>query len=88
MNGDRNATILQVLPLCATPAHRSDPHQIFAHPATDLVNMPRWLNRLENLGNKGGAAFNEARLRHASIQEQVAGMTAKRTARPNSSGES
>lgn len=51
--------------------------QILARSATDLVNMAKRIARLENPGDEVEAAFREAWLRHAAIQEQVSGMTAE-----------
>ncbi len=51
--------------------------QILARSATDLVNMARRVSRVENPGDELEAAFRAAWLRHAAIQEQVAGMTAE-----------
>lgn len=51
--------------------------QILARSATDLVNMAKRIARTENPGDEAEAAFREAWLRHAAIQEQVAGMTAE-----------
>lgn len=51
--------------------------QILARSATDLVNMAKRLQRTENAGDELDAAFREAWLRHAAIQEQVSGMTAE-----------
>ncbi len=51
--------------------------QILARSATDLVNMARGIARIDNPGDEAEAAFREAWLRHAAIQEQVAGMTAE-----------
>jgi endonuclease YncB( thermonuclease family) len=51
--------------------------QILARSATDLVNMAKRIARTENPGDEIEAAFREAWLRHAAIQEQVSGMTAE-----------
>ncbi|MBB3692494.1 thermonuclease family protein [Sphingomonas sp. BK580] len=51
--------------------------QILARSATDLVNMAKRIARTENAGDEAEAAFREAWLRHAAIQEQVSGMTAE-----------
>ncbi len=51
--------------------------QILARSATDLVNMARRITRTNNPGDEAEAAFREAWLRHAAIQEQVSGMTAE-----------
>lgn len=51
--------------------------QILARSATDLVNMAKRVARLDDPGQEAEAAFREAWLRHAAIQEQVAGMTAE-----------
>ncbi|MBB4155314.1 endonuclease YncB(thermonuclease family) [Sphingomonas jinjuensis] len=51
--------------------------QILARSATDLVNMAKRISRTENPGDEAEAAFREAWLRHAAIQEQVSGMTAE-----------
>lgn len=51
--------------------------QILARSATDLVNMAKRIARTENAGDELDAAFREAWLRHAAIQEQVSGMTAE-----------
>lgn len=51
--------------------------QILARSATDLVNLARGIARIDNPGDEAEAAFREAWLRHAAIQEQVSGMTAE-----------
>ncbi|MES3084942.1 thermonuclease family protein [Sphingomonas faeni] len=51
--------------------------QILARSGADLVNMAKRLSRVENPGDELEAAFRGAWLRHAAIQEQVAGMTAE-----------
>lgn len=51
--------------------------QILARSATDLVNMAKRISRTQNPGDEMEGAFREAWLRHAAIQEQVAGMTAE-----------
>ncbi|WP_394648156.1 thermonuclease family protein [uncultured Sphingomonas sp.] len=51
--------------------------QILARSAADLVNMAKRIARSENPGDEVEAAFREAWLRHAAIQEQVSGMTAE-----------
>lgn len=51
--------------------------QILARSGTDLVNMARRMARVDNPGDELEAAFREAWLRHAAIQEQVSGMTAE-----------
>ncbi len=51
--------------------------QILARSATDLVNMAKRIARTHNPGDEAEAAFREAWLRHAAIQEQVSGMTAE-----------
>ncbi|MDP1026277.1 thermonuclease family protein [Sphingomonas sp. KR1UV-12] len=51
--------------------------QILARSATDLVNIAKRVARVENPGDEVEAAFRSAWLRHAAIQEQVAGMTAE-----------
>jgi endonuclease YncB( thermonuclease family) len=51
--------------------------QILARSSTDLVNMAKRIARSENPGDEAEAAFRGAWLRHAAIQEQVAGMTAE-----------
>jgi endonuclease YncB( thermonuclease family) len=51
--------------------------QILARSGTDLVNMAKRISRVENPGDELEAAFRGAWLRHAAIQEQVAGMTAE-----------
>ncbi len=51
--------------------------QILARSAADLVNLSKRIARTENAGDELEAAFREAWLRHAAIQEQVAGMTAE-----------
>jgi hypothetical protein len=51
--------------------------QILARSATDLVNMAKRIARTQNPGDELEGAFREAWLRHAAIQEQVAGMTAE-----------
>ncbi|PXA99874.1 hypothetical protein DMC47_01115 [Nostoc sp. 3335mG] len=51
--------------------------QLLARSATDLVNMAKRIARTQNPGDEAEAAFREAWLRHAAIQEQVAGMTAE-----------
>lgn len=51
--------------------------QLLARSASDLVNMARRIARTKNAGDEVEAAFREAWLRHAAIQEQVAGMTAE-----------
>ncbi len=51
--------------------------QILARSSTDLVNMAKRIARTDNAGDELEAAFREAWLRHAAIQEQVAGMTAE-----------
>lgn len=51
--------------------------QLLARSATDLVNMAKRIALTQNAGDEAEAAFREAWLRHAAIQEQVAGMTAE-----------
>lgn len=51
--------------------------QLLARSASDLVNMAKRIARTQNPGDEAEAAFREAWLRHAAIQEQVAGMTAE-----------
>jgi endonuclease YncB( thermonuclease family) len=51
--------------------------QILARSATDLVNLAKRVSRTQNPGDGLEGAFREAWLRHAAIQEQVAGMTAE-----------
>ncbi|KQM98761.1 hypothetical protein ASE78_05910 [Sphingomonas sp. Leaf25] len=51
--------------------------QLLARSAADLVNMAKRIARTRNPGDEAEAAFREAWLRHAAIQEQVAGMTAE-----------
>lgn len=51
--------------------------QLLARSASDLVNMAKRIARTKNAGDEVEAAFREAWLRHAAIQEQVAGMTAE-----------
>lgn len=51
--------------------------QLLARSASDLVNMAKRIARTHNAGDEAEAAFREAWLRHAAIQEQVAGMTAE-----------
>ncbi len=51
--------------------------QILARSATDLVNMAKRITRTNVPGDEAEAAFREAWLRHAAIQEQVSGMTAE-----------
>jgi endonuclease YncB( thermonuclease family) len=51
--------------------------QLLARSGTDLVNMAKRMARVDNPGDEMEAAFREAWLRHAAIQEQVSGMTAE-----------
>lgn len=51
--------------------------QILAKSGNELVNMARKVKQLENPGDEVLAEFQEAWVRHAAIQEQVAGMTAE-----------
>ncbi|MFC4293569.1 thermonuclease family protein [Novosphingobium tardum] len=51
--------------------------QILAKSANELVNMARKVQQLENPGDDAMAAFRRAWMRHAAIQEQVAGATAE-----------
>ncbi len=51
--------------------------QILARSGNDLVNMAKRISAVENPGDELEAAFRGAWLRHAAIQEQVAGMTAE-----------
>ncbi|KQM64698.1 MULTISPECIES: hypothetical protein [unclassified Sphingomonas] len=51
--------------------------QLLARSASDLVNMAKRIARTNSPGDELEAAFREAWLRHAAIQEQVAGMTAE-----------
>ena len=51
--------------------------QLLARSGTDLVNLAKRIDRTDNAGDELDAAFREAWLRHAAIQEQVAGMTAE-----------
>ncbi|MBI0477506.1 hypothetical protein D9601_19405 [Sphingomonas sp. MA1305] len=51
--------------------------QLLARSGSDLVNMAKRISRVENPGDELEAAFRGAWLRHAAIQEQVAGMTAE-----------
>ncbi|GEM71131.1 hypothetical protein SAQ01S_08970 [Sphingomonas aquatilis NBRC 16722] len=51
--------------------------QLLARSASDLVNMAKRMARVQTPGDELEAAFRGAWLRHAAIQEQVAGMTAE-----------
>ncbi len=51
--------------------------QLLARSGNDLVNLARRISKLHTPGDELDAAFREAWLRHAAIQEQVAGMTAE-----------
>ena len=51
--------------------------QLLSRSGTDLVNMAKKLSAKENPGDDLEASFREAWVRHAAIQEQVAGMTAE-----------
>lgn len=51
--------------------------QILAKSGNELVNMARKVQRMENPGDEVLADFQTAWVRHAAIQEQVAGMTAE-----------
>jgi hypothetical protein len=51
--------------------------QLLARSSSDLVNMAKRIGKVENPGDELEAAFRGAWLRHAAIQEQVAGMTAE-----------
>lgn len=51
--------------------------QILAKSGNELVNMARKVKQMENPGDDVLADFQTAWVRHAAIQEQVAGMTAE-----------
>jgi endonuclease YncB( thermonuclease family)/GNAT superfamily N-acetyltransferase len=51
--------------------------QLLARSSTDLVNMAKRMQRVDNPGDELEAAFRQVWLRHVAIQEQVAGMTAE-----------
>ena len=51
--------------------------QILAKSGNELVNMARKVRQMENPGDEVLADFQTAWVRHAAIQEQVAGMTAE-----------
>lgn len=51
--------------------------QLLARSASDLVNMAKRIAQVQTPGDELEAAFRGAWLRHAAIQEQVAGMTAE-----------
>lgn len=51
--------------------------QILAKSGNELVNMARKVKQMENPGDEVLADFQTAWVRHAAIQEQVAGMTAE-----------
>jgi len=51
--------------------------QILAKSGNELVNMAKRIRGMENPSDADLAAFREAWLRHAAIQEQVAGATAE-----------
>lgn len=51
--------------------------QILARSATDLVNMAKRVNSIDEPGEELEAAFKQAWLRHVAIQEQVSGATAE-----------
>jgi endonuclease YncB( thermonuclease family) len=51
--------------------------QILAKSGNELVNLARKIQRVERPGDEEAAAFQRALVRHAAIQEQVAGMTAE-----------
>jgi len=51
--------------------------QILAKSGNELVNMAKRIKGIEQPGDTDLAAFREAWLRHAAIQEQVAGATAE-----------
>lgn len=51
--------------------------QILAKSGNELVNLARKIQRVERPGDEEAAAFQRALIRHAAIQEQVAGATAE-----------
>lgn len=51
--------------------------QILAKSANELVNAAKRVKALENPGDEALAAFRQAWVRHAALQEQVAGATAE-----------
>jgi len=51
--------------------------QLLARSSTDLVNIAKRMQRVDNPGDELEAAFRQVWLRHVAIQEQVAGMTAE-----------